>query len=62
MAAYGAVRLPERLGMRRAGPGPERPLKFPDPDFLLVLMRSSRVISRPADMVACGDFIRSNEQ
>ena len=57
---YGAARLAARLGKRRAGPGPgpdpdwdcrARPLDPPDPDFLLFLMMSSRVISRAADMV-----------
>ena len=42
--------------MRRAGPGPEglpRPLGFPDPDFLLFLMISSRdMLSGSDDILA----------
>lgn len=53
------ARLEMRLGARRAGPGPgaglDRPLEFPDPDFLLFLMMSSRVISRAADILECGE-------
>lgn len=52
-------RLEIRLGARRAGPGPgaglDRPLEFPDPDFLLFLMMSSSVISRAADILECGE-------
>lgn len=43
--------------MRREGPGPGarllRPLELVDPDFLLFLMISSRVMSRAADMFVC---------
>ncbi len=50
---YGAVRLAERVDKRRAGPGPEegrvRAL-LEDPDDLLVLMMSSRAISRAVVM------------
>lgn len=38
------------------GPGRARPLGFPDPGFLLLLMRSSRVISRDADMFCVLSF------
>lgn len=48
-----------RLGARRTGPGPaaglDRPLEFPDPDFLLFLMMSSSVISRAADILEFGE-------
>lgn len=55
-AAYGAARLEARLGIRRAGPGPDpgarlRPLGLEGADFLFFLMMSSRVMSRAADMV-----------
>lgn len=48
---YGAALLRPRLRNRREGPGPgapPRPLKleFPDPDFLLFLMISSKLMSR----------------
>lgn len=43
------------MGNRRAGPGPDwrlrpRPRKLPDPDFLLLLMISSRDMSNALDM------------
>lgn len=48
------MRLAARLGNRRTGPGPEplpRPLEFPDLDFLLFFMISSRLMSKGAAMV-----------
>lgn len=57
-AAYGDARFAKRFGRRRAGPGPAaRPLPLGAADFLLFLIRSSRVMSSAAPDILASECV-----